>query len=49
MINLTLCSSVITKAKAMNKTSDDIKTAVVALLKSKKLTEFEANYILNNI
>lgn len=48
-MNLSVCNNVLANARLLGKTSDDIKNAVMALLQAKKITDFEASYILNNI
>lgn len=49
MLNLTLTTVALIKARHMGKTEAEIKAAVLALREAKKINDYEANYILNNL
>ena len=49
MLNLTLTTVALIKARHIGKTEAQIKAAVLALREAKKINDYEANYILNNL
>jgi hypothetical protein len=49
MLNLTLTTVALIKARHIGKTEAQIKAAVMALLAAHKINDYEANYILNNL
>jgi hypothetical protein len=49
ILNLNLVSTVIKSARDSGKTDEQIKDAVLVLERNGKISNFEANYILNNL